>query len=282
MLSWFKRDKTGPHERSGGPAPIRQNFDVSDAKELLKEIKGEYGLDYRRQEAITVRKLERFAIKNGFNSFRELFAKYRDSERTKRSLINALTVGETYFYRELDQIKAVAEHIRSNRCSSILSAPCSSGEEVYSILLYVHENASIPPSLHITGIDINTDSLAAAERGCYSQRSVSQLPDSVKESCFFRSGEEYCIDRLFKRYASFVYKNIFDREFTLLGKFDAVFSRNMMIYFTDEQKREAVSRLRSVLKPGGVLFLGHADVSFTPEGFEKVHKGRTTYYRAIY
>ncbi len=282
MLSWFKREKSGRREQSGGSQPIRQNFDESDAKELLKEIKGEYGLDYRRQEAITIRKLERFAIKNGFDSFKELSIKYRDSARVKRELINALTVGETYFYRELDQIKVIAELIRSHRCSSILSAPCSSGEEVYSILLYLHENGSIPPSLHITGIDINTDSLAAAKRGCYSQRSVSQLPDSVRESRFFRRDDGYCIDTLFKRYTGFARHNIFDREFTRLGKFDAVFSRNMLIYFTDEQKREALSRLRSVLKPEGVLFLGHADISFTPEGFEKVHEGRTTYYRTVY
>ncbi len=282
MLSWFKREKTDRQERSGGSALIQQNFNESDAKELLKEIKNEYGLDYRRQESVTMRKIERFAIKNGFNSFKELLAMFRSSTKIKTSLINALTVGETYFYRELDQIKAIAELICSNRCSSILSAPCSSGEEVYSILLYLHENASIPPSLHITGIDINTDSLALAERGCYSQRSVSQLPDSIKESCFNRKESDYCIDTLFKRYTSFAYQNIFDREFNLLGKFDAVFSRNMMIYFTDEQKRKALSQLRSVLKPGGVLFLGHADVSFTPGGFEKVHEGRATYYRAIY
>ncbi|BBG65208.1 chemotaxis protein methyltransferase CheR [Hydrogenimonas sp.] len=280
MLSWFKREKSDGEKENGKPVVVQHNFEERDAKEILKEIKNEFGLDYRRQEAVTMRKIERFAIKNGFVSFGELAEKMRSSSSLKRSLINALTVGETYFYRELDQIKTLAELICKNRCSSVLSAPCSSGEEVYSILLYLQENSSIPPSLHITGIDINSDALARAEIGCYSERSVSQLPEETRERYFTKDGDKRCIDPVFKRYTSFAYHNIFDKEFYLLGKFDAVLSRNMMIYFTDEEKRKALSQLRSVLKPGGVLFLGHADISFVPEGFEKVLSGRAAYFRA--
>ncbi|WP_457598073.1 CheR family methyltransferase [Hydrogenimonas sp.] len=281
MLSWFRREekRSGVKERTPSAAkPLR--FEEGTAKEILKRIKEEFGLDYRRQESVTLRKIERFALKHGFTSFEELAAALEHSSRLKGGLINSLTVGETYFYRELDQIKALAEEIRANRCTSLLSAPCSSGEEVYSILLYLLESdASIPPSLHITGIDINTDALADAQHGCYSPRSVSQLPARTVEKYFTQKEKRYCIDTLFKRHTSFVYYNIFDPKFPGLGRFDAILSRNMMIYFTDEEKRKALSQLASVLNPGGLLFLGHADISFVPEEFEKIHRGRSVCYR---
>ncbi len=279
MFSWLKKDDAEENGEKNGYVTIEPDFRDSDAREILDCIKEEYGLDYRRQEAVTLRKIERFAQKHGFDSFKTLANAIKNSKSLETSLINSLTVGETYFYREIDQIKILAQKIYMNGYSRVLSAPCSSGEEVYSILLYLQTNYSIPPSLHITGIDINTEALSRAQKGCYSQRSVSQLPADIIDNHFIQKDREYCIQTALKRYTSFVYRNIFDPQFHLLGKFDAVLSRNMMIYFTDDEKRRAVSQLQSVLKPGGLLFLGHADISFVPEGFEKLHSKSTIYYR---
>ncbi len=279
MFSWLK--KRSDTENSAGISDEKSitNFKRDTAKRILGRIKEEFGLDYERQEAITLRKIERFALKNGIHSFEELSISIDRSESIKRDLINMLTVGETYFYRELEQIELLGEEIISGRCERILSAPCSTGEEVYSILLYLKKRDAIPPSLHITGIDINTDALTNAEKGCYSKRSVSQLPPEMTEKWFTLKEERYCIDSSLKSYTSFAYANIFDSEFHRLGKFDAVLSRNMMIYFTDEEKKRALAQLASVMHAGSLLFLGHADISFVPEGFEKVRLGRTVYFK---
>ncbi|WP_457594265.1 CheR family methyltransferase [Hydrogenimonas sp.] len=279
MFSWLKKGgktQKSIHATEANPAPV---FKREAAGKILEEIKREFGLDYERQEAVTLRKIERFALKNGIYSFDALSDAIEKSDSLKTALINMLTVGETYFYRELEQIELLGEEILSNRCERILSAPCSTGEEVYSILLYLKNRSAIPPSLHITGIDINTDALAKAEKGCYSQRSVSQLPPEITEKWFTQKDEGYCIDAGLKSYTSFAYANIFDPEFHSLGKFDAVLSRNMMIYFTDEEKKKALNQLSAVMHAGSLLFLGHADLSFVPEGFEKIRRGGTVYFK---
>ncbi len=279
MFSWFKNKR----EREIAEEPKKEvpSFKEESAKKILKSIKEEFGLDYEKQEKIALKKIERYALKNEIFSFEELTKELDNSHSLKSGLINMLTVGETYFYREMEQIEILCEKILSGKINRILSAPCSSGEEVYSILLYLKSRGQIPPSLHITGIDINSDALASAERGCYSKRSVSQLPQQLLQENFTINENRYCIDSGLRSYTSFTYANIFDRDFEDIGRFDAVLSRNMMIYFSDREKRRALKQLSSVMHEGSTLFLGHADISFTPEGFEKVRNGRTTYFKKL-
>lgn len=280
ILSWFRKDKKSENKKEGCNTKQKvARFNEEGAKRILQKIKEEFGLDYERQMDITLKKLERFAIKNEIFTFEELFEALKASSRLKSELINLLTVGETYFYRELEQIEILCGEVLSGRCSRILSAPCSSGEEVYSILLYLDEKGYISPSLHITGIDINSDALRQAEIGCYSKRSISQLPQKIVQKSFTPKDSRFCIDTKLKSYTSFTYANIFDPRFEEIGRFDAVLSRNMMIYFNDEQKRRAIEQLSSVMHTGSLLFLGHADISFTPKGFKKLQKGRTSYYQ---
>ncbi len=279
MLSWFKRNVNKKRVQADESSKRVPNFKEESAKKILKSIKEEFGLDYEKQERVALKKIERYALRNEIYSFEELAKELDNSHTLKSGFINMLTVGETYFYREMEQIEILCEKILSGQINRILSAPCSSGEEVYSILLHLKSTASIPPSLHITGIDINSDALMSAERGCYSKRSVSQLPQQLLQENFTINENRYCIDSGLKSYTSFTYANIFDRDFEDIGRFDAVLSRNMMIYFSDKEKRRALKQLSSVMHESSLLFLGHADISFTPDGFEKLRKGRTYYFK---
>lgn len=281
MLKWLKRKNADKSSQPKGSVVQERNFDTKAAIRVLDMIKMEFGLDYERQKSITLRKIERFALKRDIHSFEELAISLQSSGSLKTELINMLTVGETYFYREFEQIELIGDEIISGKCESVLSAPCSTGEEVYSILLYIKSRDRLPPSLRITGIDINTDALTSAKKGCFSQRSVSQLPPDITKEWFASSGERYCIDSSLKKHTDFLYANIFDRDFQRLGKFDAVLSRNMMIYFTDEEKKRALRQLSSVMHPGSILLLGHADISFVPDGFEKIRRRRAVYFKKI-
>jgi len=272
MFPWFKKKETEQIEEN----LTQRNFDDTTAKKILSNIKKEFGLDYSKQEFITLRKVERFALQNDIYDFTELAIKIESSRELKEKFINMLTVGETYFYREEKHFQILIEHMKNKSINKILCAPCSSGEEVYSILLSIQNAFAVIPKLTITGIDINSKLLEEANRACYSQRSVSLIPEDILRKNFVFKNEKYCIHPYLKEYVSFERKNIFDAaELKKLGSFDIIFCRNMLIYFDERQKREALENLRALLTSKGFLFIGHADISFEPNGFVKIdtHNG---------
>ncbi|WP_201352756.1 CheR family methyltransferase [Hydrogenimonas urashimensis] len=254
-------------------------FKQEEADSLLEHIKTRYGLDYTKQKSVTYRKIERFALSHDLFTYDELARGIQSDNRLETELINLLTVCETYFFREKDQIDHAAALIHTGKIGSILCAPCSSGEEVYSLLLATRERGEIPKHLKITGIDINTNALEAAVLGNYSSRSISSVPKNLLENFFEQKGTRYIIEPRFKDHTFFKRQNIFDASIFDFGKFDAIFSRNMMIYFTDEEKRKALEILRKLLKPEGLLFVGHADITFQPQGYRKIYKNRTVFYQ---
>lgn len=266
MFSWLKKKKKDT-SWTNDSTKKNLNFNDNDAKELLQDIKQEFGLDYEKQEYITLRKIERFAIKNNLYNFIELKNALRKSAELKIKLINMLTVGETYFYREIGHLKILAEYTKEKKVQNILCAPSSSGEEVYSILIYLKEVNS--HNVKVTGIDLNSDAIENAKKGCYSQRSLSPLPSELRSRYFQKKDNRYCIDATFKHNTNFLHQNIFDKSFLQLGVFEVVFCRNMLIYFNDEEKKKALQNIHSVMAKDGILFLGHADISFTPDQFKK-------------
>ena len=135
-----------------------------------------------------------------------------------------LTVGETYFYRETGHFKILVTFIDEKNIQKILCAPSSSGEEVYSILLYLKESCG--RKVNITGIDLNSDVIEVAKKGCFSQRSLSKLPTDLRRKYFQPSEERECISQEFKQSVTFLHQNIFDDSIKRLGTFDAIFCRN--------------------------------------------------------
>ncbi len=281
MFSLFKKKrKSNKSNDTVTLQHLEKNFNDSVAKKILVNIKKEFGLDYQRQEYITFRKLERFALKNGLYDFHQLQTMIEASEVLKKDLINMLTVGETYFYREVNHFEILKRHMDSTRVSKILCAPSSSGEEVYSILLYLQERRR-DIECEVVGIDINSEALQSAKSACYSKRSVSKLPSEVLSNYFQVTQDGYCLSEDIKKYATFHYQNVFDNSIHKLGKFDVIFCRNMLIYFDDAQKRELLERLRGLLMPNGILFLGHADINFEPKGYMKMYDKKGSYYKLM-
>ncbi len=255
----------------------KPDFDDRVAKAILSDIKKEFGLDYEKQAYITFRKLERFALKHDIYDFNQLAAKITSSRELKEALINMLTVGETYFYREQGHFEILSDYLHNHKVSKILCAPSSTGEEVYSILLYILQKQK-RIDFDILGIDINSDALKQAQSACYSKRSVSKLPQALLNEYFKLEKEHYCLSETVKKYARFEYQNVFDESFERLGKFDVIFCRNMLIYFNDEEKKFLLERFRARLNPKGILFLGHADISFMPDGYTKEHSRHGSFY----
>jgi len=222
-------------------------------------------------------KINKFVLERladlGQDNFRKYFFKLRfeDTDGTEfQELMNAVTVNETYFFREYDQFEVLVNHVLpelhksrpQNEPLRILSSPCSTGEEPYSIVLYLLEEANLieERDVEIIGIDIDSNVIKKAQDGKFSERSVHAIPPVQLKSYFKKTGMSYnLIDDLVGA-VDFKVVNIFDRSaLRALGKFDVIFSRNMLIYFDDASKKEVAMNFYDMLKPNGYVFLGHAE-----------------------
>lgn len=206
------------------------------------------------------------------SSFAIYFAKLRsDSEGEIEKLINAFTINETYFYREDHQLRCLSNDLLRERVSAkrpgdavrIWSVPCSTGEEPYSIAIWLLENWSAVDSynIEIIGSDIDTAVLDAAQEGIYGSRALMRLSPELIAKYFVNNGAERwrLIDEL-RQSIQFTRANIVDpAEMRAHGKFDVVFCRNLLIYFDDVSRRLAAESLYENLYPGGFICLGHTE-----------------------
>jgi chemotaxis protein methyltransferase CheR len=209
----------------------------------------------------------------GLDSFRRYFYQLRfdDKDGTEfQELMNAITVNETYFFREKDQFEVLVNkilpelHLKmpSNRPLRILSSPCSTGEEPYSIILHIVEEGDVVEKrdIEVVGIDIDSTVIKKAEVARYSERSVHAIPKNILDRWFVKKplGYELCDD--LKGTVDFQVANVFDKaQMRKLGKFDVIFSRNMLIYFDDASRKEVAMTFYDMLNPGGYVLLGHAE-----------------------
>lgn len=222
-------------------------------------------------------KLEKYIIGRikelDFDNFRKYFfqLRFEDKEGTEfQALMNAVTVNETYFFREHDQFEVlvndVLPELNAKRSKAeplrILSAPCSTGEEPYSMVLYLLQEANLieERDIEIIGIDIDSNVIQKAQDGKFSERSVHAVPQAQRDEYFKKVGYAYSLIPDLVGTVDFRVVNIFDRSaIRKLGKFDVIFSRNMLIYFDDASKKEVAMNFYDMLKPEGYVFLGHAE-----------------------
>ena len=224
------------------------------------------------------------------SNFRKYFFKLRfeDKDGTEfQSLMNAVTVNETYFFREHDQFEVMVNDVLpqldtirpGDEPLRILSAPCSTGEEPYSMVLYLLEEANLVErrDIEIIGIDIDSNVIKKAQDGKFSERSVHAIPQTQLSRYFKKTGLSYTLVDDLIGAVDFKVVNIFDRSaIRELGKFDIIFSRNMLIYFDDASKKEVAMNFYDMLKPNGYVFLGHAEYMSRIVSVFKARKFGTT------
>jgi chemotaxis protein methyltransferase CheR len=144
----------------------------------------------------------------------------------------------------------------------ILCAPSSSGEEPYTIALNLLNEKKIlaERDIELVGIDIDSKIIEKAKQGVYNKRSIQFIPNHLLKKYFDINGTDFYIKDMIKGAVNFKVVNIMNKvKIKQLGKFDIIFSRNMLIYFDDESKREVGVTFYDLLKSDGYIFLGHAD-----------------------
>ncbi|WP_432544308.1 CheR family methyltransferase [Kineococcus sp. SYSU DK002] len=195
-------------------------------------------------------------------------------ERVAQQLVNELTVNETYFLREDHQfdslvrtvLPGVAAARRARRDPApirILSVPCSTGEEPYSIALRLLSDwPGIEEfDVEIVAADIDTRVLDLAQRGEYGARSMHRVPPAMRNQFFERiGGDRHRLSADVREAIEFTTANICDTaQMRSFRAFDVVFCRNVLIYFDEISSRRAAENLFGALRPGGFLFLGHSE-----------------------
>jgi len=183
------------------------------------------------------------------------------------TLIHLVTTNETYFEREPYHFNFLMEEILPKLdCNGdtadpirILCAPASSGEECYTIALRIEESPNkFRRRIEIVGIDISSEMIERAQRGFFSERSVHALDKKRLERYFVHERDGYKIGELNSVRVRFQVGNLFDPlMWENLGRFDVIFSRNVMIYFDHKKNRELLERFKAHMD--GYLILGHAD-----------------------
>lgn len=205
-------------------------------------------------------------------SFRSYFTmvRFEATGDELQNLVNAMTVNETYFFREEYQFKClvnslmdeVIQHKQDKSPIRIWSVPSSSGEEPYSIAIYLLEywKGINDWDVEIMSSDIDTKIIEQAKHGHYSARSVQHLPKDFLAKYFRYENDGYQICDDLRGAVEFSRVNIMEpAEVRPYRNMDIIFCRNLLIYFDDASRRQAAEIFYDAMKVGGFVCLGHSE-----------------------
>lgn len=252
-------------------------FNEPELNEFIRIINEMSGIDLNDKRTILSIKLTKFIESLNVNSFDEFLTKLRINKNLRQETLDFVTISETYFFRELAQLREIIFYVKNlERRVSILSAPCSSGEEVYSLAMLGVQN--FIKDMYILGIDINSAVINKAKQGKYQGRTLQNLSEMEKRKFFIEQDGLYAVNKNELCACKFELCNVFDDRFLKLGKFDIIASRNMIIYFDYDSKIKLLERFHKILADNGRLYAGSADL--IPENifFKKVFSPRGVYY----
>jgi chemotaxis protein methyltransferase CheR len=213
------------------------------------------------------------------------------AQEEARAVVGELTVSETYFFRNIEQFRALADVALPARMGArsdrrrlrILSAGCASGEEAYSIAMVVRDLPGLAGwEVSIQGVDVSAAMIDKAAHGRYSAWSLRETPPDVQKRLFHPDGRELVLDPAVRNRVTFLERNLVEDDEALWPRetFDVVFCRNVLMYLTAEAARGVVLRISRSLAPGGFLFLGHAEtLRGLSRDFHLQHTHETFYYR---
>lgn len=230
------------------------------------------------------RRLKERIRETGHKSFRSYFIYLKFSKEEQERLISSLTVNEIYFFREEYQFRTMVNYMlpeiikRKRKCDRIRiwSIPCSTGEEPYSVALYLLEYWKDIENweVEILASDIDQEALKKAKEGIFSARSLQYVPERIKQKYFspFSNGY-YKLSEEIVRAIFFSKVNLVNPiETKPFRNMDIVFCRNLLIYFDEAARRLAAENLYNSLNPGGFLCLGHSESMSRISSLFKVRK----------
>jgi chemotaxis protein methyltransferase CheR len=238
------------------------------------------------KHAMVYSRLSRRLRETGYQSFRDYLGWLESTESSEwQEFVNALTTNLTSFFREHHHFDIFADLLKSKSSGVPFRVWCSAastGEEPYSIVMTALESMGQSPKFHLTASDIDSKVLASAAAGVYRLDGMKGI-DSGRMQRYFLKGRAanegmVRVKPELSRLIEFMIVNLIRDDWPFREPFDAVFCRNVMIYFDADTQRKVLERIYKVMKPGGLLFVGHAE-NFSDSRDLFVLKGKTVYER---
>ncbi|WP_245965918.1 CheR family methyltransferase [Pseudorhodoferax soli] len=239
------------------------------------------------KHAMVYSRLSRRLRDTGYNSFDDYLSWLeRDDGAEWQEFVNALTTNLTAFFREQHHFVMLDQHLRQHRPAAggwrIWCSAASTGEEPYSIVMTAMEALGVANGFGLWASDIDSKVLATAQRGVYRLESLKGLSQERLQRFFLRGkGSNEGLVRVrpeLVKAVEFLPVNLIRNDWPFREPFDVVFCRNVMIYFDAPTQRSVLERIHRVMKPGGLLFVGHAE-NFSESRDLFTLKGKTAYER---
>ncbi|TAN51100.1 MAG: chemotaxis protein CheR [Methylococcaceae bacterium] len=265
MLDKKRKDASSGHEASDREFA----FTVADFKQIRQMLYDHAGINLNdSKKDMVYSRLARRLRANRLSTFQEyLQLLERDDETEWEAFINSLTTNLTSFFREPHHFPILADFLRSQpnkRSFRIWCCAASTGEEPYTLAMTaINAFGTFSPPVEIIATDIDTHVLAKAEAGIYAMERLNKLPRDVIKRFFLKgTGEKegYAkVRKELRQMISFQPLNLLDPRWPLQGAFDAIFCRNVMIYFDKNTQYKILQRFAPLLEPHGLLFVGHSE-----------------------
>jgi len=242
-------------------------------QQLSAYIKAHYGIYLKEEKkCILTGRLQQVLANQGFNNFTDYYNHLLADKSGKAvvTLVDQVTTNHTFFMREADHfyffrdsvLPYLSQNVK-NKDLRIWSAACSSGEEPYTLAMFVDEFLGKDKPLwdsKILATDISSKVLKIAKSGVYDSQRISPLPSLWKMNYFQKiDNSNHVITNKIKNEVIFRKFNLMEPVFPFKKQFHVIFCRNVMIYFDAETRNALVNKMFDSLENGGYLFVGHSE-----------------------
>ncbi len=215
------------------------------------------------------------------------YVDYLESVSGKREFeqfVNALTTNLTFFFREEHHFPILADHLKQRAAAgaselSIWCAASSTGEEPYSLAITALEAFPLSgkPAISIMATDLDTSVLETGRKGIYPEDKIARLPPGHAHKYFDKLPDgTYQAKAVLRNMITFQRLNLIENNWALRKQFDAIFCRNVMIYFDRDTQFAVLKKFAPLLKPDGLLFVGHSENFYFASDYFQL-RGKTVY-----
>lgn len=271
-----------------GPVAGLSKHELSEIRMLIEERTG-ICFDESRERFFSARVREHLRAKK-FARGTDLLRAMRKTNVEYESLLERLLTQETSFFRYPAVYQTLEKRVlpelhtkkfwNNPRTLRVWSAGCSTGEEPYSIAITIADALSFADSwnVEILATDIGREALKHADRGVYSGRSLASVTEEQLANHFAQVKDGLQVKPRIKKVITFAQVNLASAVY--VGRMDLIFCMNVLIYFSEERRRNLVQRFYDTLEPGGYLFLGHSEsISKMPVKFQAIVLNDCILYR---